>query len=243
MDRMRVTTCLVAVLAADLIAQASGAFAGQSGAANGATPAIVERFLSGTGPPMTSYRALRTLEAETRGGQMRATITAWTSLDPVSGFEYSIVDENGSGTIRQRVLRPALEAERSMRAGGEIARGALDPSNYQFTEARGAADGLVQIGIHPKRHDTLLLEGNILLTEPDCDLVRVEGFLVKRPSFWTRRVEVVRRYARIRGVRVPVTMESTAQVLLMGQSTFSMTYEYESINGEPVGRPGGALAR
>jgi len=62
----------------------------------------------------------------------------------------------------------------------------------------------------------------------------VEGLLVKRPSFWTRRVEVVRRYARVGGVRLPVSMESTAQVLVVGTSTFSMTYEYESINGASV---------
>jgi hypothetical protein len=78
--------------------------------------------------------------------------------------------------------------------------------------------------------DTLLIAGSILLTEDQADLVRVEGRLVKRPSFWTRRVHVVRQYARVDGVRVPVAMESTADVLLVGRSTFSMRYEYEAIN-------------
>jgi hypothetical protein len=174
---------------------------------------------------------------------MHARLTAWTSLDPLLGFQYSIVEEDGSGAIRQRVLRAALEAERSLRAPAELARGALTASNYDFAagtggqgpqECEAAADGLVQIGIHPKRHDTMLLEGSMLLTESDGDLVRVEGVLIKRPSIWTRRVEIVRRYARIGGVRVPVSMRSTAQVLLLGKSTFSMMYEYESINGEPV---------
>jgi hypothetical protein len=72
------------------------------------------------------------------------------------------------------------------------------------------------------------------VTAADADLVRVEGVLIKRPSFWTRKVEVVRRYARLRGVRVPVAMQSTAHVLIVGTSTFSMTYEYQAINGESV---------
>jgi hypothetical protein len=45
---------------------------------------------------------------------------------------------------------------------------------------------------------------------------------------------VVRRYERIGGVHVPVSLESVAHVLIAGRSTFRMTYEYESINGEHV---------
>jgi hypothetical protein len=32
-------------------------------------------------------------------------------------------------------------------------------------------------------------------------------------------------------------IESVAQVLIAGRSTFRMTYEYESINGQRVGNP------
>ena len=37
-------------------------------------------------------------------------------------------------------------------------------------------------------------------------------------------------------MRVPIATGSTADVLFAGQSTFSMTYEYESINDVPVVR-------
>ena len=62
----------------------------------------------------------------------------------------------------------------------------------------------------------------------------MEGLLTKRPSVWTRHVEVVQRDERMAGVRVPVSLHSTARVLLVGTSTFSMTYDYESVNGELV---------
>jgi hypothetical protein len=165
---------------------------------------------------------------------MHARLKAWTSLDPVLGFQYSIVDEEGSGIIRRKVLRAALEEERLVRAGGEISRGELTGANYEFATRGASEDGLLRIAIHPKRRDTMLLEGSILVTEDRADLVRIEGLMVRRPSIWTRRVEIVRRYARIGGNRVPISTESTADVLLVGPSTFSMTYEYESINGEPV---------
>jgi hypothetical protein len=65
----------------------------------------------------------------------------------------------------------------------------------------------------------------------------MEGRLSKPPSFWTRRVEIVRWYRRIAGVRMPVALESAANVRIAGESTFRMTYEYESINGQRVGAP------
>jgi hypothetical protein len=232
---------LIGVLAGGLacyvLAYGSGAEARQNVSPGRSTsPPFVERFLASTDPALTSYRAFRTLEAETRGGQMRARLTAWTSLDPVQGFEYSIVEESGSSIVRQKVLRAALEGERFLRANGEIERGALTPSNYEFSAGSEAEEHLIRIGIHPKRHDTMLIDGSILLTDPDGDLARVEGSLIKRPSIWTREVQVVRRYERINGIRVPVSMQSTARVVIVGRSTFSMVYEYASINGVPVMR-------
>jgi hypothetical protein len=47
-------------------------------------------------------------------------------------------------------------------------------------------------------------------------------------------VRVVREYAEIAGVHVPVAMRSTADVLIVGASTFEMTYQYEEINGQVV---------
>jgi hypothetical protein len=65
----------------------------------------------------------------------------------------------------------------------------------------------------------------------------IRGSLAKNPSFWTRRVEIIRRYQRIAGVRLPVALESVANVRFAGTSTLTMTYEYESVNGQSVGSP------
>jgi hypothetical protein len=93
------------------------------------------------------------------------------------------------------------------------------------------------VGITPRRKDVLLVEGAIFVEPDEGDLRRIEGTLSKTPSFWTRRVEIVRRYEKIGGVRVPVSVESIATILIAGRSTFKMTYEYEIINGQRVGDP------
>ena len=212
MRRIAIGT-LAALLAFHVLARASAGEARRTTSPDGSTDSLVARFLSNTGPQLTSYRAFRTLEADARGGHTHARLTAWTTLDPVQGFQYAVAEETGSGIVRQKVLHAALEAERSMRTKDQAERGALTPGNYEFAPA-GTHDGLIRVTIHPKRSDTMLIEGSILLTDPDADLTRIEGVLIKRPSFWTREVEVERCYERIRGVRVPVSMRSTARVQL-----------------------------
>jgi hypothetical protein len=197
----------------------------------------IQRFLTARDTPLVSYRAFRVLEAGTRGGHFHARLCACTELDPAGDFRYVIVEEQGSEIIRRMVLRAALETERSLRARGELPKGEVNRANYDFGDGGQAEAGLVRVAMHPKRQDTLLVDGSMLLTRQDADLVSIEGLLSKRPSFWTRRVDVLREYSRIDGVRVPVSMHSTAHVLLVGPSTFSMTYEYEVINGR--NQPGG----
>ena len=196
--------------------------------------AAVTRFLASDTEPLSRYSAVRHLQAVARGGRMTASMTVRTTLDPDRGFEYTVLSESGSGLIHRKVFRPALEAERQARAPAEAARGALTQANYEFVAGGLTGDGLVRIEIRPRRADRLLVQGSILVTQDSADLVSIEGLLVKRPSFWTRRVEVMRRYDRLGGVRVPVAMLSTADVLIAGRSTFAMTYEYESINDQPV---------
>ena len=80
----------------------------------------------------------------------------------------------------------------------------------------------------------LLVSGFILLTRDDADLVQIEGRLSKSPSFWTRTVDVIRRYCRRNGVLLPIRMGGTANVRIAGPSDFLMTYSYETVNGESV---------
>ena len=120
---------------------------------------------------------------------------------------------------------------------GNPDEGALTPANYVFEDRGAQPDGLASLAMKPRRKGVLLVDGSIFLNPEDGELVRMEGQLTKTPSFWTRRVEIVRWYQRIAGFRMPTALESVANVRIAGISTFRMTYEYESINGQHVGNP------
>lgn len=192
----------------------------------------VMRFLALREEPLRQYRAYRRMKAECERMDQQGWLEAWTEYDE-RGFRYEIVAEGGSESVRNKVLKTVLRREQELIAKGEDSRGALTSSNYEFEDA-ASENGMRYILLKPKRKDALLVDGRMVLSQDGSDLLRVEGRLAKNPSFWTSLVNVIRHYARLDGVRVPVAVESIAKVKLVGLSRMDVHYEYESINGRPV---------
>lgn len=196
--------------------------------------ALRERFLARVDEPLIQYRAVRQLTARNERFRKEAGLDVATTLDPSGGFRYEVLAESGSPYVRRRVLEPILLGEARAVGEGAAVRAALTIANYEFLTVEPEGEPLARLLIRPRRKDTLLVDGAILVTPDDADLVRIEGRLARNPSFWTSRVEVRREYARFAGVRVPVRVESRAWVKIAGVSNFVMTYEYEEINGRTL---------
>jgi hypothetical protein len=228
-NRLGLTVAFVACAVAAVVANVPpAAQAGRAGA-------LLDKFLAPDDPPLVSYRAYRHLIATTRGGKMSATLEAWTSLDPQHGFNYEITAADGSAVIQKHVLTKALDAEKeAVQSVTNKAQSALTPANYEFLDVSPMSDRMVRVDVRPRRKHVMLIDGHLVLESDSADLVRLEGDLSQRPSFWTRHVHVVREYDRIGGVHVPISMKSTADVLIVGNSTFSMDYRYAEINGKPI---------
>jgi len=188
------------------------------------------RFLAAD-EQLTSYRAFRRMHAKSERFNQEGWLDAWTEFDG-TGFRYRIVSERGSDYVRNKVLKAVLKREQEIVADGAD-KAALTEENYTFSED-AQADGVRYVGIKPKRKDVMLVEGRMVLSPDGADLLRVEGRLAKNPSFWTSLVNVIRHFAKVDGVRVPVSTESVAKVKFAGQSRLDVVYEYESINGRPV---------
>jgi hypothetical protein len=190
------------------------------------------RFLADNEQPLTQYRAYRRMHARNDHFKQEAWLEAWTELDE-RGFRYTIVSETGSDYIRSKVLKAVLKREQELVADGDRRRSELTPENYEFEDV-GQGDGERYVTLKPKRKDVALVDGRMVLSEDGGELLRVEGRLSKNPSFWTSLVNVIRHYARLDGVRVPIATESTAKVKFAGVSHFDVHYEYETINHRPV---------
>ncbi|MBI3049690.1 MAG: hypothetical protein HYY76_15405 [Acidobacteria bacterium] len=178
------------------------------------------------------YRASRRLEAS--GSGQRGWLDVQTSFTTASGLQYEITAEGGSGYIRTRVLHSLLDEERRLIANGRAPGVAISTANYLFRPEGINEEGLVVVHMKARRKDRSLINGRLFLMPLDGDLVRVEGTLAKNPSFWVTRVNVVRSYRRIDGALMPVELDTTAQLRLLGSSALRMTYRYSHIDEQPV---------
>jgi hypothetical protein len=182
--------------------------------------------------PLSQYRAFRRMHAKSEKFSHEGWVDAWTELDG-GQFRYEIVSERGSDYVRNKVLKSMLKREQELVAEG-LDRAALTDENYEFEEQTPSASGLRYVLLKPKRKDVVLVDGRMVLSADGSALMRIEGRLAKNPSFWTSLVNVVRHFACVDGVRVPVSTESIAKVKFAGESRLTVSYEYETINGRPV---------
>jgi hypothetical protein len=192
-----------------------------------------DRLRTTEGQPLTQYRAYRRMHARSERFNQEAWLEAWTELDQ-NGFRYEIVSERGSDHVRNKVLKEVLRREQEIIASGGSDRAELSPANYEFQDAETHGPGVRYILLKPKRKDVLLVDGRMVLSQDGSELLRVEGRLSKNPSFWTSLVNIIREFARLDGVRVPIATETIAKVKFAGLSRMEVHYEYESINGRPV---------
>jgi hypothetical protein len=220
--------------------------AGKPAPAVAASPSeyvAVERFLTSIEKPPVAYQARRRLEASSAWLKESAWMEALTEFRPGAGMSYSIVGVGGSERIQRRVLKSVLEVEQKNSSIDEWRKGNLSHANYEFNFAGPAGQGMLRMHLNPRRRDWRLVDGAALLTAASGNLVRVEGKLSKSPSFWVRWANVSRSYAPIGGSMMPVAVESTADVRIAGLSTFSMTYEYQTVDGIAVAAPNSLAAR
>jgi hypothetical protein len=202
---------------------------------------VLDRFLARADEPLVEYRGSRYLEARNERMNLYGWMEVATELGE-AGFHYRVLREGGSEMIRGRVFRKMLDNEEQLFATQNAERASFNSVNYDLTPAMPAEPGIVKLLARAKRRDVTLIDGAVYVTDTDADLIRAEGRLAKNPSFWTKRVDVVKQYGRIGGRRVPVRVDSTAQMRMAGTSTLTMTYDYEMINGVTV-TPSQAIAQ
>lgn len=201
--------------------------------AGGVPDLAVRLFLERDAPEIRSYRGRRFVEVSNARFKARGWMEVITELDPERGLRWQVVAEGGSRYVREHVIRVALDKEVAAVRAGEPARSAVSPENYEFLPALAGSEREVTIGLRPRRRDVLLVTGSMRV-DASGDLVEIRGRLSRNPSFWTTSVDVVRRYARIDGVRVAVATEVVSSVRGAGPSLLRVVYDYEQINDRSV---------
>lgn len=191
---------------------------------------ILARFNRAGAP---TYRAFRRLEAGHPGSNKYGWMEVWTEHQPGTGFTYEVVREGGYDYVRNKVLRGVLKGEAQLIAHGLPLRAPIVARNYSIEDGGITESGLLRLLLRPARKSEGIVNGSALV-EPDGSVTRIEGRLVKSPSFWVRDVDVTWKFARIGETVVPTELSSSARVRFYGRSNFTMTYDYVSVEGRAV---------
>jgi hypothetical protein len=230
------TTAIVTLIAiAGLASSADVRGAGRDGESS----AFLQRVIAETTRSGFTVRSTRHLRAGTKSGKHQG----WMAVDTVQGsggqFTWTVLTEGGSERTRNKVFRELLQAEAQAWREGSKDAAALTPANYEFLPLPTAPGEPVRIQLKPRREDSRLVDGTLTVSADGLPL-KLEGRLAKSPSFWVRNVSIVKHFAQIGGIALPVEIESVADVKFVGPSTFTMRYDYQELNGRNVSQAAAA---
>jgi hypothetical protein len=195
--------------------------------------ALIQRVVAQATRSGIAVRALRDLRVDTRGGKHDGWMEVETRTTPAGAFSWTVLDEGGSDRVRNKVFRELLETEAKAMHDGSREAAALTPANYVFLPMGTSADGQTQIHLAARRADARLVNGTLTVGK-DGAPVLLEGQVAKSPSFWIKSVTVVKRFGKVAGVVLPTSVETLADVKIVGQATFTMRYRYREVDGRPI---------
>lgn len=184
---------------------------------------------------LRGYRTTRTYHLEYRGflGSRDAGMKVVSTYTAPDKLDFSIVSENGSKLLLNRVLLKLLDSERdAFRNPSQIE---LSPANYRF-ESKGIdhvtdADPCYLLDVQPRKENKFLYHGKVWIDARDFALARLEGQPAKSPSFWIKDTQIDSTWEKVGGFWLIQHTRSVSHVRLGGMATLTIDYTDYQISG------------
>jgi hypothetical protein len=184
---------------------------------------------------LLEFSALRKFYAANVRFKTDSTMYVQTVFHRPDQLQSVVKSQKGSMFIRSRVFDKILEAENETRARKDRQQVDITPVNYEFAlVGSGDCDGrsCYRMHISPKRKDKYSLDGEVWIDAEDYSIVRMHGVPARRPSIWTLKTEIDRRYRKVAGVWLPERLDSSSEIMVAGHSVLSIEYTYDSVKTE-----------
>jgi outer membrane lipoprotein-sorting protein len=183
---------------------------------------------------LRAFEATRTYRLEYRGfpSNREAEMVASVVYQAPESKEFTILSQNGSKLIIDRVFRKLLEGEQeAMKAENRI-RTALNTGNYSFEltgyETSGPDSNYV-FQVEPKSPSKFVYRGKIWVDARDFAVSRMQVEPAKSPSFWTKRSQIEHTYAKVDGFWLPKQNRSVSTIRLGGLAVLTIDYSQYKI--------------
>ena len=168
---------------------------------------------------LTGYTATRRYVAVNKNRRAEMTVHVECAKD--GSKQFTVISENGSGSIRKHVFQKLLSEETEASRRGTRTSTRLIPANYEFqiigkdTLETGPAYALT---VSPKAPNKYLIDGKIWIDAHDYSIVRIEGQPARNPSFWVHSVHFIHTYQKIGEFWFASSTDTTSEIRIFGDS-------------------------
>ena len=135
--------------------------------------------------------------------------------------QFTILSEEGSGSIRKHVFQKLLSEETKASRRGTRNSTRLTPANYDF---RIVGQETLETGpayvleVSPRTPNKYLINGKIWVDANDYSIVRLEGQPARNPSFWVHSVHFVHTYQKVGQFWFASSTRTTSEIRIFGES-------------------------
>jgi hypothetical protein len=180
---------------------------------------------------LTGYTATRHYVAVNKS--RRAEMLVHVDCGSDGAKQFTVLSEEGSGSIRKHVFHKLLSEETEASRHGTRNSTRLTPANYDFQfvgqEKLGTGPAYV-LQVSPKTANKYLIDGKIWVDANDYSIVRIEGQPARNPSFWVRSVHFVHTYEKVGPFWFASATHTKSEIRIFGSSELTIENSDYTLN-------------
>lgn len=158
-------------------------------------------------------------------------IASYTAMP--RSLRYSSVHFEGDRFVKSTVIVKLLQSDVEHVRQGDSGATEISEQNYKF-----CYEGTEQVHdrqahvfhVKPRRKVPGLFKGQIFLDANSGSMVRMEGTLVKSPSFFVRDIKFVQDFEEVQGYTLPTELRTSAQARILGRIVVNVIHRSYSLH-------------
>lgn len=182
---------------------------------------------------LASYSAVTVIHAELPDTSQSGEFELQRKFEAPHTLQFTPVHFTGDGFVKSNVITRLLQSEVDHVQKDDPALTAISPANYKFSYkgANRVQNRLVHVyQVKPHKKHAGLFKGRVYLDAQTGELVRVEGNVVKSPSFFVKHIEFVQDYADVQSFTLPIHFHSEAKARIVGRTIVDIVHrDYQPV--------------
>lgn len=182
---------------------------------------------------LASYSAVTVVRAELPESSQQGEYELHRKFEAPRTLQFTPVHYSGDGFIKSNIITRLLQSEVDHVQKDDPTQTAITSANYKFSY-RGlsrVSDRTVHVyQVKPHKKRPGLFKGRVYLDAHNGSLVRVEGSIVKSPSFFVKHVDFWQDYTDVQSFTLPSHTHSVAKARIVGRTIVDIVHrDYQAV--------------